>query len=213
MSYRVRGMGLDRELEQKIDQKYSLEDENELVEWIVSVIMYGQGKTDFEDCDIEIPKCSGKQAFQEWLMDGNVLCDLINVLKPGSCRPQKTSHLTNTAMKKMKEMNNIMMFLNAATDFGVQNTDLFQTIDLYEARDLAQVQVTLYKLGSVAQNKQFEGPVIGVKIADKNPRKFDQNLTREGRNVIGLQMGTNQVASQKGMTPYGLGRQMITKID
>ena len=58
--YRVRGMGMDRELEIKTDQKYSLEDENELVEWIVSVIMYGQGVEDFADCKITLPECQGK---------------------------------------------------------------------------------------------------------------------------------------------------------
>ena len=41
-----------------------------------------------------------------------------------------------------------------------------------------------------------------------NPREFDEDKLREGRNVIGLQMGTNQVASQAGMTPYGKGRQV-----
>jgi len=65
MSYRMRGMGMDRELEQKIEQKYSLDDENELVEWIVSVIMYGQGKHDFEDCDIPVPESEGKQVCWE----------------------------------------------------------------------------------------------------------------------------------------------------
>jgi len=63
----------------------------------------------------------------------------------------------------------------------------------------------------MAQKKKFEGPVIGAKMADENRRDFSQATLQAGKNIISLQMGTNQVASQKGMTPYGLGRQMITK--
>ena len=56
-------------------------------------------------------------------------------------------------------------------------------------RDLAQVQVMLYKLGSVAQENHFPGPVIGIKVAKKNPRKFDAEIIKEGQSVIGLQVG------------------------
>lgn len=62
MAYRVRAMGMDREIEQKTEQKYSLDDENEIVEWIVSVLMYGMGKDldEIDDCDIPIPEYQGK---------------------------------------------------------------------------------------------------------------------------------------------------------
>ena len=63
MSYRVRAMGMDREIEQKTEQKYSLDDENEIVEWIISVLMYGQGKDidDLNDCNFPIPEYQGKK--------------------------------------------------------------------------------------------------------------------------------------------------------
>ena len=70
-----------------------------------------------------------------------------------------------------------------------------QTIDLYESRDLAQVQVTLYKLGSAAQKNDFPGPVIGVRVAEKNIRKFDERRKREGMNVIGLQVRSELLLS------------------
>lgn len=59
---------------------------------------------------------------------------------------------------------------------------------MYESRDLAQVQVALYKLGSAAQKNSFPGPVIGVKVAEKNVRNFDERRKKEGMNVIGLQV-------------------------
>jgi len=100
--------------------------------------------------------------------------------------------------------------LKACEDYGLNKTDLFQTVDLVEAQNLAQVQTTLYKMGGQAQKVGFSGPVIGVKQADANKREFSQEQLDAGKNVIGLQMGSNQQASQKGMTAYGLGRQIIS---
>ena len=77
---------------------------------------------------------------------------------------------------------------NKTSNFRTSMLFTSQTIDLYEARDLAQVQVTLYKLGSAAQKNGFPGPVIGVKVAEKNVRNFDERRKKDGMNVIGLQV-------------------------
>lgn len=45
--------------------------------------------------------------------------------------------------------------------------------------------------------------------SQENKRDFSEDQLNEGRNVIGLQMGTNRGASQAGMTGYGLPRQII----
>lgn len=71
-----------------------------------------------------------------------------------------------------------------------------------------QVISTLVSLGRQAQKKGYEGHVIGPKEAERNEREFSEQQKQEGKNVIGLQMGTNQVANQKGMTPYGHSRQI-----
>ena len=51
-------------------------------------------------------------------------------------------------------------------------------------------------------------PVLGPKEAQQNPRFHDEKKTKEGRVISSMQMGTNMVASQQGMTPYGAGRQI-----
>jgi hypothetical protein len=71
-----------------------------------------------------------------------------------------------------------------------------------------QVVTSIISLGRQAQKNGYSGPTLGPKQAEANPREFDEDKLREGRNVIGLQMGTNQVANQAGMTPYGKGRQI-----
>lgn len=42
----------------------------------------------------------------------------------------------------------------------------------------------------------------------RNVRNFSEEQLRAGQNVIGLQMGTNKGASQKGMTAPGAVRQI-----
>lgn len=45
--------------------------------------------------------------------------------------------------------------------------------------------------------------------SQENRRDFSEEQLTEGRNVIGLQMGTNKGASQAGMTGYGRPRQIL----
>ena len=59
---------------------------------------------------------------------------------------------------------------------------------MYEDQNMAQVLTTMFKLSAVATKKGYDGPQIGVKIADKNVREYDEQKLREGRNVIGLQV-------------------------
>ncbi|TNN40717.1 Transmembrane protein 205 [Liparis tanakae] len=61
----------------------------------------------------------------------------------------------------------------------------------------------------MAKSKGFHSKYdLGVKYAEKHLRRFAPEKLLEGRNVIGLQMGTNKLASQKGMTSYGTRRHL-----
>lgn len=46
-----------------------------------------------------------------------------------------------------KQMENINNFLQACQQMGMVNTDLFQTVDLYESQNMHQVVCTLHALG------------------------------------------------------------------
>ncbi len=46
------------------------------------------------------------------------------------------------------QMENIEVFVNACSAYGVQKTGLFQTVDLFEMRNLTQVINSLYQLGT-----------------------------------------------------------------
>ncbi|NWQ98280.1 TAGL protein, partial [Burhinus bistriatus] len=81
------------------------------------------------------------------------------------------------------------------------------------AKDMAAVQRTLMALGSLAVTKNdgnYHGdPNWFMKKAQEHKREFTESQLKEGKNVIGLQMGSNKGASQAGMS-YGRPRQIIS---
>lgn len=50
-------------------------------------------------------------------------------------------------------------------------------------------------------------PVLGPKEATENKREFTEEQLQEGKHMIGLQMGTNKLASQAG-EHFGRPRQV-----
>ncbi|XP_057676586.1 transgelin-like isoform X1 [Corythoichthys intestinalis] len=213
--------GLTREVQNKIDKKYDPELEEILVEWIIAQCGPNVGRPE-----------SGRPGFQEWLKNGCVLSELINSLSAPN-KPIKNIKRSGMAFAQMEQ---ISLFLTAAEKYGVTKTDIFQTVDLYESKttlslgfffvvclihliihlqgkDMAAVQRTLAALGSLAVTKNdgnYKGdPSWFHKKAQENRRDFSDEQLSEGRNVIGLQMGTNKLASQAGMTGYGRPRQII----
>lgn len=102
------------------------------------------------------------QSVHEFLKDGVVLCHLINKLSPNAV---KKIHESNMAFKQMENINH---FLQAAQAYGVQPMDLFQTVDLYEDKNMSQVLNATHALGGHAQKLGFDGPALGVKHANEN---------------------------------------------
>ncbi|XP_078061599.1 transgelin-3-like [Mustelus asterias] len=198
--------GLSLQVQKKIDQKYDPELEERLVDWILLQC----NERHPEGPELQRPAAPGKAAFHQWLKDGSILCHLINSLNPPDRRPIKKISSSERAFTQMEQ---ISQFLKALTDYGLTTTDLFQTVDLWEAKNLAAVQQSLMALGgiSIAKNDGFfrGDPSWFPRKAAQNPRAFTNEQMRQGQSIIGLQMGTNQGASQAGMTPSGLGRQIM----
>lgn len=48
---------------------------------------------------------------------------------------------------------------------------------------------SIHALGRCAQKNGFQGPVIGVKLAEANKREFSPEQLKAGEGVIGLQAG------------------------
>lgn len=176
------GYGLTAELELKKQGKYEPEMEQDALAWIEAVF----------DKPGLFDEVSGARAVHDILKDGIVLCELINVIQPGSVK--RINHQNMPFFK----MENIAQFLRACEDYGVQKSDLFQTVDLFECQNMAAVIQGIFSLGRKAQAK-FDGPVLGPREAMRNKREFTDDQLKAGQGVIGLQMGTNKVANASGI--------------
>ncbi len=170
MSTRGAGYGLDAELARKSAMKYDKGMENEARSWIETCTGVGIG----ED-------------FQAGLKDGQLLCILVNKIQPGTIRKVETSRMP------FKQMENISNFLKACRVLGVAEHDLFETVDLFEGKDLGVVVTCIHALGRAVQGR-FQGPSLGAKVASKNVRGSFKK-TDPGDATVGmtkLSMGSSQ---------------------
>jgi len=158
--------GLDLELEAKKMAKYDKEKENDVRFWIEAVT--GE---EFKHDD-----------FQEALKDGVLLCKVCNIVRPGSIPKINSSRLP------FMQMENIGYFLKAADEMGLPKHDAFRTVDLFEGKNIPGVIQTLFIFGSVVQRlPNYNGPQLGVKLANKNQINFTEDQLRKSSNTVGLQ--------------------------
>ncbi|KAJ3124497.1 hypothetical protein HK098_001108 [Nowakowskiella sp. JEL0407] len=177
--------GLDKELLAKQNAKYDPEREREARSWIEEVI--GE----------KFPKDN----FIESLKDGVILCKLLN-------KAANSNVKINNSTMPFKQMENINNFLQGLDKLGVPKSDQFQTIDLYENKNPVQVIDSIFAFSRHAAKHGYNGPTLGPKLADKHEVEFTAEQLAKGKNIIGLQMGSNAGASQAGMT-YGGRRQIF----
>jgi hypothetical protein len=178
----------------KLAGKYDSEAEAEVLSWFKSLLN--------EDLQ------SGMREVEKQLRNGQLLVKLAKIIQQGTPKPpEKARKMTlkpNTLSAPFKQMENIQVFLNFCENYGVPKNALFQTVDLFEGRNMAQVLACLQLLGSEAQRNSFNGATIGPKPQEKNIREFSDEQLRAGQSIIGLQAGTNKCASQSGMSMGGV---------
>lgn len=191
MANRPRGFGMTAEVKSKMSAKYDVEQEQMARNWMEAVV--GAPLSD---------QTAGSSGFHASLKDGQYLCNLANALG-GNVK-------FNTSKLAFKQMENIGKFLTFCEGYGLHKSDLFQTVDLYEAQNMWQVVLCIHALGRKAQSQGFQGPTLGPREAQQNVREFTDEQMRAGDGVIGLQAGTNQLASQSGMS-FG-GQRFINDI-
>jgi len=198
MANRPKGFGMTRDLANKRSAKFDSSLANEAFDWIKAVLstsglggdVVGRLKEVGEEKDVHVA-----------LKDGVILCHLANSIKPGSV---KKINPGNMAFKQMENVGNFLAFCEAA---GVNKSDVFQTVDLYEAANIPQVVNGLFALGRRC-HKIYDGPKLGPEESTKNTRVFSEDQLRAGDGIIGLQAGSNKGASQAGQN-FGKTRAII----
>jgi len=161
--------GLDAELKAKAVANYDNSAEDQAAEWVQ---------------DITGVQVVGK--FGEALHTGQVLCQLLNCIQPG------TISKINTAGMPFKERENISKFLKACRSWGVHEYALFSTDDLYDKKNLMSVVKCIHQLGGVIKKAVpgFQGPNLGV--ADRSNAKRDQKRALENASQTGGLHGAMQ---------------------
>lgn len=145
---------MDRDLLELRASKYDGASTAEVAAWISTVI--GEDLPEGED-------------LMDTLKDGLILCKLANTIKPG-CATSKKSAMP------FVQMENIASFLKAASFLGVPQHELFETVDMYELRDPAQVLVCLKALSRHAHNMNPDIPVMGPKLGSPSPNAGKKNF-------------------------------------
>ncbi|CAJ0573805.1 unnamed protein product, partial [Mesorhabditis spiculigera] len=131
--HRPRPHGLAAAVLDKQAQKFNEPEAKLLLEWCAGLA--GE----------EFDTAGTKDNFLERLKDGQVLCKVINGLKPGTIKK---------IMKPISNFNcleNINQFCTAARKLGVKDEETFQSVDLFDGRDLFSVCVTLQSLGRIVE--------------------------------------------------------------
>lgn len=161
--------GLDAELKAKAEANKDLSAEDEAGQWVEEITGF---------------KVVGE--FGESLRTGQVLCQLINNIKPGTIRK------INEPGRPFKERENITMFIKACRDWGVHEYALFSTDDLYDEKNLSSVVKCIHQLGGVLRRAvpEYQGPHLGVADCSNAKRDAKRALapasqTEGFRNAMG----------------------------
>lgn len=143
----------------------------------------------------------------EALKDGVALCKLAQKIDPTN------KYTISTSTLPFKQMENINNFLTVAKKWGTPEYELFQTIDLYENKNMYQVMLCIVALSRNAHKAGYTGPLIGPKLAEKQSIHFTDEQLARSRAEVGLQYGYTDGANQSGII-YGKRREVAdTAID
>ena len=143
-------------------------EETEVKNWISEVL-----KEEVEDIPLH-----------SLLKDGVLLCNLINKINNTS------SKYPNKSKSNFVQMENIHYFIQNARNLNVPDSENFQTIDLFEGKNMKQVIHCIYSLSrNLHKNGRADLPLIGPKLIDQVKINFTQKQLDDAKRTVSLQYG------------------------
>lgn len=156
MTTRPDSMGIYADYQKKRQEKYDVKLEVEVREWIEAVL----GR-----------KLEGA-TFRESLMDGTVVCELVNRLVPGTIKKIHKSPLV------LFRRENFGFFQNACVKLGCKESETAVFEDVYDDRNMGLFLVNIMALARNVQYKPgYNGPILASARPPASGQK--QNFTPE----------------------------------
>ncbi|KAE8452469.1 hypothetical protein EG329_000371 [Mollisiaceae sp. DMI_Dod_QoI] len=142
------------------------------------------------------------------LKDGVALCKLVNLAVPNTLR------FKARAVMPFVQMENIALFLEACRKppFNLQEHDMFLTVDLYEAKDPAQVLQCLGAFSRAANRinpSRFPTPIGGKRNGVMSPQSTGPGLV--GGGSYGNR-GRGVSNASNGSSAYGSGARPVSSL-
>lgn len=164
-------MSFDRDLRAKEKAKYDdrfLEMESDATIWLTEVLGHTLPGSDDSSLDL----C-------DRLHDGTVLCELANKVIPNATKYKKSA-------MPFVQMENISQFLSfCSARLQIPQHDLFQTIDLYERKNVFQVVQSIHTFSRYAvQQGGLDARFLGPKMSTSTSRTFTKEQMNEAKNHV-----------------------------
>ena len=149
MTNRAGKSGFAADVQKKLDETYDVKVERDVLQWISAVL----GQPDL------FKGVTGRHAVCEKLKDGIIICQLMNKVQPGLIG--KIHGVGGKKLLAAHEIENISKFLTACSKLGMNETNLFVTLDLHDGNNVNQVNNTIRNLAVFVEDKKgFTGPRI-----------------------------------------------------
>ncbi|CAO3670839.1 unnamed protein product [Rhizopus stolonifer] len=139
---------------------------------------------------------------QKDLKDGVILCNLVNQLKPGTIK--------GVGQKKdfsFVQMDNITRFLQGVRQLGMKESQLFETIDLYNAKDMSSVVHTILSLAELSlsfdSNTTEQSLIFKCNIKDtetKREHKKEREPNTLNKKRLSVNTGSEEPKEEKDVS-------------